>query len=104
MKITKENILNYLQELKPEFEQLGIQKIALFGSYATGQSGAYSDIDIAIQKRKDFLEYHSAYDYFAILSQLKRKIVSKLHRPVDIFDLDSKSSFKESIEKELIYA
>ena len=31
---TKDEILNYLRELKPELESFGIYKVGLFGSYA----------------------------------------------------------------------
>ena len=31
---TKDEILNFLRELKPELESFGIYKIGLFGSYA----------------------------------------------------------------------
>ncbi|MCF6243595.1 MAG: nucleotidyltransferase domain-containing protein [Sulfurovum sp.] len=103
MKLTKEKILDYLKELKPELEASGIQKLALFGSFASNHQNVYSDIDIAIQKKKDFLDDYSAYDYFALLNTIKSKILKNLHTNVDIFDLDSKSSFKKEIEKELIY-
>ena len=33
---TKDKILNFLRELKPELESFGIYKVGLFGSYATG--------------------------------------------------------------------
>ena len=33
---TKDEILNFLRELKPELEGFGIYKVGLFGSYATG--------------------------------------------------------------------
>ena len=64
MKVTQEKILAFLGELKPELEASGIEKLALFGSYATQNQNVYSDIDIAIQKKKDFLEHYSAYEYF----------------------------------------
>jgi len=103
MKLTQEKILQYLKELKPELEAMGVVDIALFGSYATQKENPYSDIDIAIRKKKDFLDEYSAYDYFNLMSKLKVKLLKKLHRNTDIFDLDSQSSFKEQIEKELIY-
>ena len=31
---TKDEILNFLRELKPELESFGIYKVGLFGSYA----------------------------------------------------------------------
>jgi len=103
MKTTKETVLRYLKELKPELEVYGIEKIALFGSFATGQQNVYSDIDIAIKKKRDFLQDHAAYDYFNIVSKIKTKILVSLHRNSDIFDLDSNSSFADSIKKEMIY-
>jgi len=103
MKTTKETILRYLKEIKPELEEYGIEKVALFGSFATGQENVYSDIDIAIKKKSNFLQDHVAYDYFNIISKIKTKILLALHRNSDVFDLDSNSAFRNSIEKEMIY-
>ena len=50
MKITKEMILQYLKEIKPELENHGIEQLALFGSFAKEEQTVYSDIDIAIKK------------------------------------------------------
>jgi len=103
MKTTRETILRYLKEIKPELEAYGIEKIALFGSFAKNQENAYSDIDIAIKKKSDFLKDHSAYDYFDIVVKIKTKLRLALHRNSDVFDLDSDSDFKDSIKKEIIY-
>jgi len=103
MKTTKETILRYLREIKPELEEYGIEKIALFGSFATNEQNVYSDIDIAIKKKHNFFKDHVAYDYFTIVSKIKNKILLALHRNVDIFDLDSDSTFAQSIKKEMIY-
>ena len=103
MRATKENILLYLEEIKCELQEKGIEKLALFGSYAKDTQNVYSDIDIAISKNNSFLNTHTSYNYFDIITNLKDKIRKKFHRNIDIFDLDSKCSFKESIEKELIY-
>ncbi len=103
MKTTKADILAFLKELKTELESKGIEKIALFGSYAKKNQNIYSDIDIAIQKKRDFLDNYSAYDYFDLVRDIKSKVSEKLHKRVDIFDLDSSSSLKKEIENELIY-
>jgi len=103
MRITKETILRYLKEIKPELEEYGIEQIALFGSFSTNAQNVYSDIDIAIKKNQNFLKDHTAYDYFNIISKIKTKIRLALHRNSDIFDLDSDSVFAEAIKKELIY-
>lgn len=103
MKMTQEKILAYLKELKSELEVDGIKEIALFGSFSTHTENVYSDIDIAIQKKNNFLDEHTAYEYLDLVSKIKMKIMKTLHLPSDVFDLDSQSSFKKQIENELIY-
>ena len=103
MKATKENILEYLKEIKPLLRENGIISLALFGSFAKGTQNVYSDIDVAIQKDKDYLKTKSAYSYFDELSKIKEMIQKKFGRKSDIFDLDSDSSMQESIKNELLY-
>jgi len=103
MRATKESILHYLEELKAEFSKDGITTFALFGSFAKDTQSVYSDIDVAIAKRSDYLSYNSSYSYFETISKIKGKIRKKFHRNIDIFDLDSQSPLKETIQKELIY-
>ncbi len=109
--ISKDNIIDYLRDIKNDFLEKGIEKIALFGSFAKDTQSIYSDIDIAIysdidiaiQKDKDFLKKFSPYDYFEIVSELKQTIKNRFGKNVDVFDLDSHSSFLDSIKKELLY-
>ncbi len=103
MRATQENIIHYLKELKQELLEYGITSLALFGSFATNTQTVYSDIDIAISKSDKFLNNKSSYQYFNIIGEVKSKVRKKFHRNIDIFDLDSNSTFKTSIEKELIY-
>ena len=102
--IDKNTILAYLKSIKPYLQKKGITTIALFGSFAKNETSVYSDIDIAIKKEPDFLKRFGPYDYFSTLNELKRKLVERFHRPVDIFDLDSTSPLKKRIEKEMINA
>lgn len=103
MQIDKNIILQYLSDLKYELSKKGIVKFGLFGSFAKDEQTIYSDIDIAIKKDKKFLEKNGVYYYFEILNSIKENIQKKFHRNVDIFDLDSNSELKKTIEKELIY-
>ena len=98
------SILSVLREILPEFRERGIESLALFGSFAREENGVYSDIDIAVKKSPDFLRHHSAYAYFSTLNDLRMQLQKRLGRPVDLFDLDSRSSFGESIKNGLIYA
>ena len=58
-KKVKVAISNYVKELKGD--RLPIQKVILYGSYAKGRAGKWSDIDICIIssafRKKDALEY-----------------------------------------------
>jgi len=103
MRASKQNIIEYLHTIKPQLQSSGIKSLALFGSFAKDTSNVYSDIDIAISKQDDFLEHNTSYDYFDIISNIKTKIKNQFHRNIDIFDLDSNSSLKDSIRKDLIY-
>lgn len=103
MKTTKENIINYLNEIKDELRIDGISELGLFGSFARDDAGVYSDIDIAIKKEQNYLHSRSAYDYFTEVSKIKELIRNKFHRNSDVFDLDSNSSMRIEIMKDLIY-
>ena len=103
MQIDKNIILEHLSLLKNELSTKGIVQLGLFGSFAKDNQTIYSDIDIAIKKDKSFLEKIGVYSYFEILNNIKENVQKKFHRNVDIFDLDSKSELKKTIEKELLY-
>jgi len=103
MRATQKNILQYLQEIKSELQNDGIVSLALFGSFARNEQSVYSDIDIAIQKKDDYLKNKTAYNYFNEIAKIKALIQNKFHRNSDIFDLDSDSIMKENIEKDLLY-
>jgi len=103
MRASKENILNYLREIKNELQSDGISTLALFGSFAREDDGVYSDIDIAIAKDSDYLKNRSAYTYFDEINKIKTMIQKKFHRNSDIFDLDSDSVMKKNIMKDLVY-
>ncbi|BDY11843.1 nucleotidyltransferase family protein [Hydrogenimonas cancrithermarum] len=102
MKPTRNEILEVLTEIKASLAARGIEKIGLFGSYATGRQNVYSDIDIAFGKRADYRKHFSGYDYFDTLRFLRDTLQKRLHRPVDLFDLDSQSPLRKRIQRELI--
>lgn len=63
--LTKEKIVKLLQEKHPYLAaEFGVSKIGLFGSYAKGQSGDASDIDLIVEFERpigfrfiDFVDY-----------------------------------------------
>lgn len=103
MRVSKSNIISFLQEIKTELGSDGIVTLGLFGSFARDEAGVYSDIDIAIQKEKNYLTHRTAYDYFNEIAKIKTLIKKKFHRNSDVFDLDSNSSMRDEIMKDLIY-
>ena len=47
---TREEILNLLQKNKPELvKKFGLQRLALFGSFARGENQEGSDVDILVE-------------------------------------------------------
>lgn len=49
---TREEILNLLRTNRMRIKRLGVKNIGLFGSYARGEHGAKSDIDILVEFEK----------------------------------------------------
>lgn len=103
MRAKKDNIIAYLLEIKSMLSDNGISKVGLFGSFARDEQSVYSDIDIAIKKDDNYLQSRSAYEYFEQIAFIKKLIREKFHRNSDVFDLDSDSSMKASVLKDIIY-
>jgi len=92
----KEEILNFLAKHKKFFfKKYGIQKIALFGSYAKDMANENSDIDLLIDmKKKDFF----------LKEDFKEYLEKNLHKKIDIGYFDSiRDYYKKFIDKDLIY-
>jgi len=96
-------ILDYLLEIKTDLNNDGIEKIGLFGSYAKGTASDDSDVDIAIELKKDYLEKHDVWEYFTLVDTIKSRMADKFHKRIDIFDLESQSETRQNILKEIIY-
>jgi predicted nucleotidyltransferase len=101
--VNKEEILNFLKQIKPEFEKNGIEKMGLFGSFAKQKNILTSDIDIVVKFTKTFLESCDPWNYFDVLNSIKKQVSSKFKMKVDLFDQDSLSPYKQNILKESIY-
>ncbi len=102
-KITKNQVLQKLRELKPIYEKEGVEIVGLFGSFAKGLDDENSDIDIAVKIDDDYLSKYDVWSYFDTINALKSDIFREVGRKSDIFDIQSSSPIKTTIEKELIY-
>ena len=75
--------------------QYGIQKAYLFGSYARGEAGIESDIDICIEKGK----LRTLFE----LSGFSQDLEETLGNKVDVITTTSLSDdFRKQIEKDMI--
>ena len=99
----KEDILGYLAEIKSDLKQKGIERIALFGSFAKNKADPFSDIDIAIQLQEGYLKKHDVWEYFDLIDAIRKMVVLKFSRKVDVFDLDAASEIKNRITGDIIY-
>jgi len=95
--MTQEYILSFLKAHKEELsKKYGIEKIALFGSYARGEATDESDIDIVILEAKNK----------TLSSRLnaKKMIEAKLNKKVDLGYYSSMKTFiKNRIQRDFIY-
>ena len=95
--MNKEGIIECIKAEKPYLQKyFGVDKIALFGSYARGEENADSDIDILV---------HLKQPSYSRLMGLYRYLEQKLNRKVDIIRKGPHISdrFLKHINKELIY-
>ena len=99
----KENILIYLSQIKNDLLSHGIKKIGLFGSFAKDKADSFSDIDIAIQIKEDYLDEYDVWEYFNLIESIKKMLLIKFSRKVDVYDIDSTGNIKDSISKDIIY-
>ena len=95
--MTKDLIIEYLQEHKQEFfKKYQISKLALFGSYSRNENRGDSDIDIAIET--------PISDYF-LLYDFKEELENVFHTKVDIIRIRNRmnEALRSRILKDGIY-
>jgi uncharacterized protein len=99
MKVTKSEIINYLKANKSEFEnKYFIDRFGLFGSYARGEAGEYSDIDISY-----ILKEGKKLSYFELFN-LEKKLEKYFDRRVDLINYRYMNPIvKYKSSKEIIY-
>ena len=88
-----------IQDIKSKIaetaRQYGIQKVYLFGSYARGEAGNKSDIDICIEKGK----IRTLFELSGFCQELEETLGNK----VDVITTSGLSNnFKERIEKDMV--
>jgi predicted nucleotidyltransferase len=96
----KEDILNKLKELKPIYQNEGLEILGVFGSYAKDENTKYSDIDIAykLDYEKFSKKYIGGFSKLLRINEIKEELQNVLKNEVD-FVPDS----NKKIMKDLIY-
>ncbi len=93
---TLQNILEKLKQVKPELEKkYPITGIGVFGSYARGEAGKESDVDIAVD-----INGAMGLSFVAMADEIEALLGIK----TDVIPLRSiKPEYRTYIEKDIIY-
>jgi len=92
-----EEITEFLASHKEEMAQrFGVVKLGLFGSYARGEAGELSDIDIAVELNT----VQIADSYFGVLHFLEDHLGKKIDLGVES---NLRPEIREQIQREIIY-
>lgn len=96
----KEEILNKLKELKPIYQNEGLEILGVFGSYAKDTNTEYSDIDIAYKLDYDKFskKYIGGFSKILRIDEIKDELKSIFKKEVDFV-----SDSNKKIMKDLIY-
>ena len=93
----REHLLAFLKENKSFFEKkYGVTKLGIFGSYANDKARDDSDVDIAIEMKRE----HKYRNFFALQIYLE----DHLHRKIDLgIESQLKPLVRDAIKDEIIY-
>ncbi len=84
MKRETVELLDTLRELKESLRKEGFVIDALFGSYARGDFGPESDIDLLYHIEKPFIERYPGFRAVSRLDEIKRMLAQKLGKSIDL--------------------
>ena len=91
------SIEDIIRIVKPMAEKYHIGEVYIFGSYARGEAGGESDVDILVVGGKDFKKKH----IFSFRSELS----AAFGKPVDAYEMceiKTESSLYQSIMKDRV--
>ena len=98
--MNKNEILNKLKELKPIYQNEGLEILGVFGSYAKETNTKYSDIDIAYKLDYDKFskKYIGGFSKILRIDEIKNELKAIFKTEVDFV-----SDSNKKIMKDLIY-
>ncbi len=83
---TKDEILSRLKDHEPQFRDLGVRRMGLFGSFVRGRQAPDSDVDVLL----DFEPSMKSFDRFMQISFLLEEI---LQRHVELVTTEALSPY-----------
>ena len=95
----KEEILNKLKELKPIYQQEGLEIVGLFGSYAKDNETEYSDIDIAYKLNYEEFskKYVGGFSKLLRIDSIKDELKTIFKKEIDFVPDTNKKILKDII-------
>ena len=87
-------VIDRIRSVRTELEALGVRHADLFGSLARGESGATSDVDIAVTFRPGAAPRDLRY--FALRLDVEEKLKNALGEAIDLADV---STMRERVRK-----
>ena len=95
----KEEILNKLKELKPIYQQEGLEIVGLFGSYAKDNETEYSDIDIAYKLNYEEFskKYVGGFSKLLRIDSIKDELKTIFKKEIDFVPDSNKKILKDII-------
>jgi len=95
--MTKKEIFTVLNSLHSTLQELGVQRIGLFGSCARNENTDTSDVDFVVTFQPGCKNFTNFYNLAETLEQF-------LDRPVEIITEESVNPYiKQEIEKDIGY-
>jgi predicted nucleotidyltransferase len=90
-------VLRIIRGIQSELaDRFTVQRIGVFGSFAKGDEGPESDVDIIVELAEPTFDHYM---------DLKFRLEEVLKRPVDLVMADTvKPRIKPIIEREIVYA
>jgi len=105
--LTKEEIIQRLNECSEVLKKYGVRRIGLFGSYVRGEQDENSDIDLVVEFNLDFFgpEFKGLYEAYIKISDYLEDLFGKkveILTPISIETIRIKG-VAEEIKRSIIY-
>jgi predicted nucleotidyltransferase len=91
--MTKSDVIEKLESLKPKLRKEGFEVVGLFGSFARGDFSDSSDVDIlyTLINPHEFVEKNGGFGAFTKIREIKEFLSKEFGRSVDFVDKSSLS-------------